>query len=225
MHTDVYSVIGRSHSVNQDYGIASRTNIVLSDGCSSAPLSDWGARLLAQAMSLWDDPVEAIKHANKWRLELRLPKDCLCATLLCCRLVSNSFVVNVSGDGLVAIRDRYSGAWTVLRYDYPSGAPFYLRYLLDEAAIGAYQEQFDDTWQCNGEKLNGVVAITNWSVEQYDTVAMFSDGIFSFDKDIVEEMLDFKSYCGVFLQRRIKKLLLTHHNQDDLTGAGITVPQ
>ena len=53
MTADAYFAIGRTHDVCQDYALASddvpKTWALVSDGCSSSPASDIGARLLGRA--------------------------------------------------------------------------------------------------------------------------------------------------------------------------------
>src|SRR5215203_2249321 len=48
MNTDCFFNIGATHSVCQDYVVAS-PYLILSDGCSSSPDTDIGARLLVKA--------------------------------------------------------------------------------------------------------------------------------------------------------------------------------
>lgn len=54
MNSDCYFEIGHSHTICQDYALTGKINDVLSyaiisDGCSSSPLVDVGARLLAHS--------------------------------------------------------------------------------------------------------------------------------------------------------------------------------
>ena len=49
MAADVFYAIGSTHHVCQDFAVANGDFVILSDGCSSAKDSDWGARLLVKA--------------------------------------------------------------------------------------------------------------------------------------------------------------------------------
>ncbi len=49
MNTDWFSSQGSQHRINQDYVLSGNDYVILSDGCSMAPNSDIGARLLTHS--------------------------------------------------------------------------------------------------------------------------------------------------------------------------------
>lgn len=129
----------------------------------------------------------------------------------------------------------------MIEYNYPSGAPFYLRYTLDPSDYDNYIKQFGTTIRqtvndvdvATGEIVKGFSTLfdkkdsgslgpyfLNFALDEYDAVAILSDGASSFLKtettntskqpnsvplqQILLEMLGFKNYAGSFVQRRCK---------------------
>ena len=132
---------------------------------------------------------------------MELHEDSLLATLLTVKVVDSKFRVVIAGDGVVAARLRNTSKWIVLEYQYPSGAPFYLRYLLDPAVeknyinmfgTSAKQHRFDIDCS-NGSIDEGFTAVfdkkeegslgpyyMDFDIDDYDAVAILSDGTSSF---------------------------------------------
>jgi hypothetical protein len=196
---------------------------------------------------------------------MELHPDSLLATLLVAKKVDKEIQVVVAGDGVVAARYRGTNKWKVCEYTYPSGAPFYLRYTLKPADEDNYVKQFgtavrqtvndlDLTGASNnasGEWIKGFSAVfenkaygslgpyfLNFPLDEYDAVAVLSDGSQSFLKtetgttskqpvavplyEILSQLLHFKNYAGAFVQRRCKAAfkqfgLDNWHNSDDLS--------
>ena len=155
MHTDHFYTQGTLHKENQDYALSGHIDnespfAIVSDGCSSAHSSDFGARLLTRA-SLPYIYKKAFDHdafyhgvltsAHTFSRALGLHDDSLCATLLTARIRDDKFEVLVAGDGFVAFKDK-QGILKVHQYDFESGAPFYLRYDLDADIRQGYFEKF-----------------------------------------------------------------------------------
>lgn len=150
MSADAFFRMGAHHKVCQDYadsGIwAGRPYAMVSDGCSSSPDTDFGARFLTLAATrrlgrLVDGLIEArdvIVDAESMARAVGIGQRSLDATLLCaigggwgCRVVQ-------SGDGVIAARRR-DGSFVYYETSFDQGAPYYLSYLLDNGALAAYR--------------------------------------------------------------------------------------
>lgn len=252
-NADSYFTIGKTHSVCQDYAITDYVDgepfIVVCDGCSSAKDSDIGARLLALAAReiLWrnhdvmldesDFLYRIALRAESSCLSLRMPLDCISATMLSARYRNGAIHTRISGDGVEIARER-TGRINVIHYEYPSGAPFYLRYLLHPEDVQCYINEFgfhrkqtyyainaDETveqlsqWETKDE--NNFYGANKWDIKDYDLVALLSDGVHSFIQpevtatskmeksvpfiEIVKELMKFKNYSGIFVERRVKR--------------------
>lgn len=221
MNADAFFLMGKSHAVCQDYALAGPFKypdhhltgdpfIVVSDGCSSAPDTDFGSRFLGRAgvefitrdMTGEAFARSAITTAYACSRACGLHPDCLQATLIAA-VKRLDFVVNyVCGDGVVVARERESGRLVVKSYEFPSGAPFYLRYTLDPARVTAYEDQFGAkcvVTSVNIEPtgvrsppetveytdLDEILCLSNfWPMRQFDLVALLSDGVRSFVKPV-----------------------------------------
>lgn len=267
MNADAYFVIGRTHAICQDYAEAGPLSedrqftgtprVVLSDGCSSAQHTDYGARFLVTgAKKALDQDVEghtlhvpwwamfrhlavsdrAIIAADGYRRAMGLPAECLCATLLTAQLKDDAIRIVICGDGVIAARERDTGRILVQKYEYPSGAPYYLRYTLD-TSHAEYIKQFGFKLKMSQYHLEDTKStlINEWTSDEeedsiigdafptshYDLVALFTDGVHSFVRpeitatsktekqvdflEVVKELLQFKSYNGIFVQRRMRR--------------------
>jgi len=172
VNADVFFTGTKAHKVCADYGRVSRilgkTYAIVSDGCSSSPDTDVGARLLTLAAantlpnvigSHWPQIAKQGDSGEVQRVPL-LPQDilekahravftppwtpllptCLDATLLVAYETPTGVVVEVAGDGVVIGRKRDK---TCLVYDFDcDGAPSYLSYLLNRERMNAYLQQF-----------------------------------------------------------------------------------
>lgn len=254
MNADVFFKIGSTHKICQDYGLANadpeKPYIIISDGCSSAPDVDFGARILARCMAekIYDNlfgvfnPIveTAWQHAET----LGLSQESLCATLLMARVVEGHFMTYAIGDGVIAARKK-NGQFVAYEYEFTSGAPFYLRYLLSDETLIQYFSKFGNevirrTYtndKITEEKLAYVAPFFHvFPLEEYDFVALFSDGIKSFQKlsasttskekvsipviEILEEFLAFKGFNGEFVQRRCQRAFSKFNDHyDDMTLA------
>ena len=162
---DSYYTIGKTHWYCQDYVFQGRKpfpHVILADGCSAAPNSDVGARLLvlnarrelARFARVSDD--EAERDALHWRLgrrivrratrqarDLGLSPEVLDATLLVAWCDGITVYVHLYGDGCIATRDA-DGKLAVIQVEYAENAPYYLSYLLDSERHALYQEAVGD---------------------------------------------------------------------------------
>jgi hypothetical protein len=155
MNADSAFQMGSTHTVCQDYAVAGscasashadgaeapcRPYAVLSDGCSSSPDTDVGARLLVkaaerllresggpQADGLAGLHAEAARIALSWAEPLGLKPQAVDATLLTAHLRGGELVVGCSGDGVVCLQTT-EGALDVYVVSYPHGYPVYPAY-------------------------------------------------------------------------------------------------
>lgn len=211
--TDCHYCIGAAHLFCQDYAIHATQpfpHIILADGCSAAPNSDIGARLLvlnaqhllAQFAAIGDD-MEA-HSAQHWPLGQRLVRraarharmlgvdaDVLDATLLIAWCQEGKVYVHLYGDGCIAVRNS-EGAVAVLQVEYADNAPYYLSYLLDAERDAMYREQVADLrtaqtihyWQQSGTsyrpQLLDTPSVFRFDLNVSHTVAVATDGLYSF---------------------------------------------
>lgn len=160
MNADHAYVIGDSHKVCEDYarsGIIKRGDssdfdlayAILSDGCSSSPDTDIGARILVHSAKQVlerrgefrskEHVVQAIVQASSVQKLMNIKEEALDSTLLSltCHYVGGKAYLNwgmVCGDGVVAIcgGNRY----TIYDIEYKSGYPLYVSYTLDDVRSG-----------------------------------------------------------------------------------------
>jgi Protein phosphatase 2C len=160
--------IGSTHAVCQDYAVAgdcaaavSRGEVtrascgpyaILSDGCSSSPDTDTGARLLVKAAErllreacgppadcLAALHAEAARRALSWAELLGLAPQSVDATLLTAHLCGDELIVGCSGDGVVCLQTT-DGALDVYSVSYPAGFPVYPAYAQQPARLRALVE-------------------------------------------------------------------------------------
>ncbi|RDJ35534.1 MAG: hypothetical protein DWQ19_12010 [Crenarchaeota archaeon] len=161
MNSDCFFTIGSTHRVCQDYAISKANHALISDGCSSAPDTDFGSRLLVKSAE--DQLVETmtctsehyspdflpwvfksvIKNANVTARVLELSVDSLSATLLAVALDEshNIFSTICFGDGAVVGKTK-EGKLHIMEYEFQSGAPYYMRYELTKEDKNRYIKEF-----------------------------------------------------------------------------------
>ena len=222
MNADCAFQIGASHSVCQDYARAwSRRPaaaaqgsgrqlapyVILSDGCSSSPDTDFGARLLVKAAEQTlrdhgDIPArgtaafhrEAARRALAWAESAGLPPQAVDATLLTAHLGGEELILGCSGDGVICLQSR-AGDLDVYTVSYPSGYPVYPGYahqperlLALEAAAPqgkevrhfrspSVEERLRLVGVTGGDSLTEVLAV---NASDYEYAALLTDGIHSF---------------------------------------------
>ena len=164
MNADSAFQLGSTHAVCQDYAVAGacaatapeavagapcRPYVILSDGCSSSPDTDVGARLLVKAAErllresggphacgLAGLHAEAARLALSWAELLGLSPQAVDATLLTAHLDGEELVVGCSGDGVVCLQTT-GGALDVYAVSYPCGYPVYPAYAHQPARLQA----------------------------------------------------------------------------------------
>jgi hypothetical protein len=144
MNTDSALNIGSRHSHCQDYVIArnSSTNssgpyVILSDGCSSSPDTDIGARLLVKAAEKiftgegFDDVEQLHKEAARlaldWAGSIGVAAESVDATLLSAHVSEESLFMACSGDGVIMLETREE-VLDLYVVSSPSGYPYYPSY-------------------------------------------------------------------------------------------------
>ena len=207
-NADCAFMIGSTHLICQDYAIArndpTSLYVVVSDGCSSSPDTDIGARLVARAASqlisksLHKEPSvlhrEATRLALNWARELGLADQSVDATLLTATLQDEELIIGVTGDGVVMIESR-QGDIDVFSMSFPNAFPLYPSYAHQPERLEAWKANCTSLKEVRQFRANGPHAelellSTISSVEvtqeirvdarEHKLVALMSDGIHSF---------------------------------------------
>lgn len=166
IHTDSFFCIGSTHDVCQDYAFSGswgsdRHAVIVSDGCSSSPDTDFGSRLLVKAKEHvllfgpgggtgeFSGQDAILLQADRSLHAVRLSRDCLNATLMTAEYhkETNKVCVEVYGDGVVVARKRHTHEYVVCSLEFRSGAPYYLRYQMSPHAKEAYLKKFGFMFQ------------------------------------------------------------------------------
>jgi hypothetical protein len=215
MHADAFFCIGRTHTVCQDYALCGDTPngfpyAVVSDGCSSSPDTDFGARILAKVAArrlCTGEPLTdefLIAEAAGVARQCLLPDTALDATLMYAHsMIGRAVQVVVYGDGAVITKNN-QGIIEVYGIEYAHGAPGYLTYHLDSRRKKVYLEETEEGLKSltrvrmgRNERSDQAIMPTSESglrptsfffpPEEYEYVLIASDGIMSFLKAVVTE--------------------------------------
>lgn len=247
MNVDSFFTIGTTHKVCQDYVLHGNVNgnpyVILSDGCSTAVDSDFGSRLLCKSCEPLiyapdyniNSMLDGItRNAHTFSRALNLEDDSLCATLVFAKIEEEKFRVFSVGDCVIGAKKK-DGTLEIVEYEFVSGAPYYLRYEIQNVKKG-YFEQFGkkvvrksywikgseiSTVEIRSFDLDQIFFAEEFPCEQYEFVAVMSDGARSFLKTVttnttkqniavgplqtLKELLAFKGYFGEFVNRRCQK--------------------
>lgn len=292
MNSDVAFRIGSTHQVCQDYAragsVAGLHYAIISDGCSSSPDTDVGARILvieaesSLRMAQLGCPGQAATglifpkcipmiagNAQSTSKLLGLPHGHLDATLGIVTAFESDGLVSLDGwlfgDGVIVTKMfdtiKKTEVMNVTTLQYESGYPDYPSYSLDAKRAAAvkphlvgkvtyevYSSEFKDPICWSAEKHEGPYRRhESFGPSDYLRpvyMAVMSDGVMSFVKhvqtetsktdsqmplrDVLGELLSFKGYQGVFVQRRMQKFAkdcvgcgMVHH--DDLSLGVVSV--
>ncbi len=242
--TDSAYRIGSTHKVCQDYAthgeVWGNNYIIVADGCSSSPETDFGARLLAKS-AIWRSPgakqypQSVIEKAASHCVSLGLSLQCLDSTLLIAVQAKEVVYIRMFGDGALGIVDK-NGETKIYTVSFPSGAPLYPSYLLSVDRLKSYEDSFGlnqviDTYTGDVGKRE-IRSDVSWlsldiPVNDLKLVTLMSDGIFTFKgKDAVKDAMAFKSFNGEFVSRRMNRLLKDYSadgvvNTDDVSIAAM----
>ncbi|MCK5616440.1 protein phosphatase 2C domain-containing protein [Candidatus Pacearchaeota archaeon] len=276
MNSDSYFQIGHSHRICEDYALSGTTKdggyyAVIADGCSQSKehdpnaKTDIGARILAHCAvavinEVFGYVMPSTKHthriiggltinrAQRTIKDLGLPQSSLDATLIITvALLHGEPLVLFYGDGTVVFEK--DGIETQYDVSYPSGAPYYLSYLLDDKRREGYFAKFGDVYKIEKHGLTNKLTVEDtceeFSIkedevlfqEEADTVTITSDGIETFeylkasDEPLpaeIAEVTTFVSKRGEYVKRNM--LWLASRNakrgivhQDDFSMASISL--
>lgn len=223
MNADCYYEIGHSHTNCQDYALTGNVNdnltyALISDGCSSSEDVDVGARILVHAakeylLTAYKEHFElpqiqasdlalpiivtAARHVRDLMLSL-VSLDCTLLIILSDGRKVNAFIY---GDGGFLIKKK-NGSSSIYHYvNFPSGAPYYLSYLLSPVRQERYFKEFGQDAIIKRECIENGVTITS-SIDtriddfqklynmasfceewDFEWIAATSDGINSFQEN------------------------------------------
>jgi hypothetical protein len=229
---DSWYTIGKLHLFCEDYvclGEQPFPYLILADGCSAAPDSDLGARLLVLnarcllprfALGASDKVSRAARH---WRLgrriirraarqarDLGLDEGVLDATLLIAWCENDTVHIHLYGDGCIVTRS-VEGAVAAIQVEYAENAPYYLSYLLDAERGALYQEAIGDAQIGQSVRYlhgGGVTlrqepfntpTVFSFNLTTFPTVAVATDGLHSFISADTGKRVDLLEVAGQLL--------------------------
>lgn len=173
-NTDVAFHMGATHTICQDYGRTHPNMVAISDGCSSSPDSDFGARTIVECAASFNVAgefylnyvAEAARDAvNAWYRNTSAGQAkheefyrCLDATLLVASTYNDGAEVGVhaGGDGVIVV-EFSDGSRVIYKIEYSGNAPFYPSYTMQQTRFDQYIKSF-----------GGVASISVWSDEADD---------------------------------------------------------
>ena len=238
MHADSAYVIGASHETCQDYA---RTVVkgdealaVVSDGCSSSPDTDIGARLCVLARL---EGLGWFRRAYERCVSLGLRTTALDATLVEAVATSDTVTIRVYGDGYGVMRQRNTSELSLHTVQYPDGFPAYPNYEVDTLRgqaflarsegrfvmvqhwdpVQAYWTQVFCTEEPNISL--GLPYLAQALSANIDLALVLTDGFGSFRRqgptgsesvpvtEVIDKLCSFKLYKGLFVKRRLKRFL------------------
>ncbi len=225
LHVDAHFARGRTHPVCQDYAAVGPGIAVVCDGCSGAPDSDVGARLVAHAALQASPSALAdgtwLGRTETARCALGLGSAALDATCIIARATEDCVRVTMFGDGIVAARSR-EGTIAIIEVSYPQSAPPYPSYALSQPRQDAYERSGWGTPTLRASQ-HAPVAVPcgmglSWRFPraQWQSVLVGSDGLGAFRQrdqtlaspcEIVPALFHYPSPRGAFVTRRLRKYL------------------
>ena len=216
--------------------------LLVADGCSASTHVDVGARVLVsmtrkliESSSEMPGYMELGKKisfdATAVRKILGLDESMLDATLMLAWVEDNQVHVYVYGDGSLLLRDAAGKCHTV-DIDFTHNAPYYLSYWQDKVRCAAYAKlnETPHTLRIKDSRENAMQSLPfyepirfSFNLNDYPVVALASDGVSAFmnkteqkniKSDVITaDFLDFKSFEGDFVQRRLNRLLKQYAEQ------------
>ena len=194
---------------------------------------------------------EAIKQAS---ITLGLTQSDMLATCLYIYLNSEGGFIQIEGDGVVAFKYR-NGNLKMIRFDWEDNTPFYPAYAENPQAFiythgndltvnrlskqtwaRKSTEAFEDLGNEDislGSGIHGItIPIKQSELTELEFVAVFSDGVVQVDgydwKDVVVELLAFKTSEGEFVKRRMNRMVQDSSKKgrgplDDISSAVIKI--
>lgn len=197
MNTNSASQIGSTHSLCQDYVIAQSDGpyVILSDGCSSSPDTDIGARLLVKAAEkiFTEQRIDNVEQLHKdaarlaldWAAVIGVPAQSVDATLMTVHVSGENLIVACSGDGVILLESQ-TGTLDLYLISSPSGYPFYPCYAHQPERLAELVSKGQATKEIKHYGLGGVTTsdslteVFKLKASDYKYAAVASDGINSF---------------------------------------------
>jgi hypothetical protein len=255
MQIDTFIKQGNSHKFCEDYVLKTDTYAMVLDGCSSSENVEFGNRLIAHTIVEREKLLhnqKFIENINlvdimRWMQEYGLNKEAFNTTFLFLKEVSeNYFIIKIYGDGLyINIYENVIDLRCEV-INYIDNAPFYYVYSLCENDENSYYNQYKGivSYKLYGNYNNNFILKKEFEYNEkyfqrifekgiYSIIA--TDGLLSFINDkqelypiekLIPRIIDFKNDNGVFLQRRMNKLIKElgregYYNFDDIGMAVI----
>lgn len=204
MQTGSYFFIGKTHEICQDYATNNINSVIVCDGCSGSPNTDFGSRILSNLFiqSNLDfnflkysnsDLISIICKANDISSWLGMPNNCLDSTVLYAQANDEYINVLVIGDGTIAIIDE-NDKKSIIDISFPSGAPRYLNYINNDQRNNQYIKEFGEARIIKENILGEQEAISTNTNYFYVTsvpkkgnkaILLMTDGIHAFQRMIV----------------------------------------
>lgn len=211
MNIDAFSSTGELHRGNfcQDYfrfGITPKPYIIVSDGCSSSPDTDIGARILVSCaeklLGTMSNPdfitdgimYAAIMDAKEIIKTLGLNEACLDATLLVALFNPNAkrLAFSMTGDGFVFWKNA-NKVPSIIKVEYTENAPYYPSVLIG-GNFGNWKKAFPnnklvvkqlfyDSLQLDNEPLEPEIFNGIMDTSDLEYFGLSSDGLASFVND------------------------------------------
>lgn len=217
MTTDSFYAIGKSHLVCQDvarHGDGEHPFVIVCDGCSGSPQTEFGSQILAQAviaeqkrwcsgsllerLGIREFAMAGLWEASAACLKLGVDRLALDATLMLGLRTSTHVLTSIWGDGAIMWRQR-SGRRVLVSIEFKHGAPAYLSYRLDVDRRSVYREKTDNglrmisTYEDTGKGFELTASREDtgmdpfnldFPLEDVDLVLLVSDGLGSFQRRI-----------------------------------------
>lgn len=217
MNSDCFFKIGHMHDTCEDFALAGindeRAFAIMSDGCSGSPRTDFGARFLSLAMEqllnggkiteyeIGQLHIVGLSMARMMSTTAGLNDFCLDATLGYVFTDEHFFRTFLCGDGAIAALKKNGEKWATV-IEYPSGAPPYLSYSLNEERTRNYLKSTNecpftiytykwDSLQNVSKNVRDERGMNSHAFifprEEYDLVMVMSDGVSSFQRPVISE--------------------------------------
>lgn len=244
IYVDSVLALGKLHTICQDYVTISNTDIpyiILSDGCSSSPDTDIGARIIASQTkylflqhSLDTLNIELLckdifKQALLVVKQMYLQETALDCTLIAAYIYQNRLYYFLIGDGIVAYQNTTE---TVIKhFSFHEENVFYGNYfnneyryqLMEDSKIKPLMTTIvkNDNIITHSVYLDNFIYQDSIDIESLKYFIISSDGLLSCSADKKEaityfnQFLDFKNLKGEFIKRRF------HHWNKNINKDGI----
>jgi len=217
MNPQKLTLIGKNHQVCQDYasvGTPDYPYLIISDGCSSSPDTDFGSRLLVKnAEALLSSGISPYRNQSGFvsnvaysalqnSRALFLQDSCIDATLgVVNKVTDDVFCTVLYGDGVIVKKYKDSNALHFTEVSYRKNFPIYPSYSVrkelkeglsklvgNEKIVSSYFINKDDTNLYGQEELildnNSPETTHSVNVLNLDFIAICTDGVLSFSKKL-----------------------------------------